>query len=217
MLLWNEIHHFPVNAVLHSMHPFNLLKISLMGFSASRPEIKVEIGQVSFHIHSIIKAAPIAGSYFLWNNNSQVGSVDVEITFSYGRFGYGYSYQLQEEDTNPSEKINYSLFPRINPSYSECEKGEAILEFKINKVPVVLQDCEPVEFNVCKEIKSMDMKEESYYPTLLMKEMHHLNDVKKQVKSFHLNYSISLQTIVSRGYCFYRIILQVPRMQLKQF
>lgn len=180
VLTWNEIHHFPVTIITEIMHPFNAIKISLVGFSAQRPDVTAIVGQVSFHIHDIIKAAPISGTYFLWNNNSQIGNLDVEITYSYGRFGYGYSYQLKEEDANPSEKVNYSLFPRINPPYSECEKGEAIQEFKEQNVPHVLKECDPIEFKVVKEMKSFNQKEE-YYPALLIKEINHLNDVKTQV------------------------------------
>jgi hypothetical protein len=176
-LLWNDIHHFPVTVIQDVMHPFNLVKISLMELTVVQEKIKM--GQVNFHLHDIIKAAPISGTYFLWNNNSQIGVLDVEITFSYGRFGYGYSFQLKEEDTNSSEKVVYSLFPRINPAYSDCEKGEAIQEFACLNVPHVLKSVEPIEFQICKEIKTTE-KSTDYYPSLLLKDMNNLQDVKNE-------------------------------------
>jgi hypothetical protein len=103
----------------------------------------------------------------------------VEITFSYGRFGYGYSYQLQEEDTVSIEKVVYSLFPRINPTLSECEKGEAIQEFTCVDVPHVLKSAEPIEFSACKQLKT-GSKNVDYYPSLLTSQMDKLQHVKDE-------------------------------------
>ncbi|KAJ3069584.1 hypothetical protein HDU98_007355 [Podochytrium sp. JEL0797] len=116
ILKWDQVKHFPIQIVRNRRHPYNLIKVELFGYAPNSTSDIVMIGAVSFHLHDILRANPIAGTYDLWNDNIQVGDIDLEFTHSYGSFGYGVSPQLKEDDMKPDEIINYSLFPRIIPS-----------------------------------------------------------------------------------------------------
>ncbi|KAJ3107645.1 hypothetical protein HDU97_003639 [Phlyctochytrium planicorne] len=142
-------------------------------------------------------ASPIAGSYDLWNENVQVGDIDLEITFNYGRFGYGYSYQvensfgqnaaytknqLEEEDVKPEEQVQYSLFPRILPPRDQREPDEAVMVVCATPHPKFIPFKEPAYLSYGKDIR--DALEEAsdlqYKPTAFVKEMSPFEKVRDQ-------------------------------------
>ncbi|KAJ3031777.1 UNVERIFIED_CONTAM: Hyaluronan and proteoglycan link protein 1 [Siphonaria sp. JEL0065] len=159
--------------VRNRKHPYNLVKIELFGFSPSSMTDIASIGSVSFHLHDILRANPIAGTYDLWKENIQVGDIDLEFTHSYGSFGYGYSPQLKEEDMSPEEIITYSLFPRVIPSRGKCEPDNPVMVVTATPHPPIIPFKECVFLSYGREIRETleEAADTMYEPTLFEKEM----------------------------------------------
>ena len=166
-------------------HPFNLIKIQLLGFSRDNHEGAKEVGSVAFHIHDVIRASPLAGSYDLWNENIHVGDLEIEITFSYGTCGYGYSYQIHEPDVKVTETVQYSLFPRLNPRYNECETGEAVKAFAPEPVPKVLEAYNPTDLGCSQDWEKPQHSGDAYQPDILMRTMTNIQPVYKKYYSMN--------------------------------
>ncbi|KAI8834674.1 hypothetical protein BC829DRAFT_69960 [Chytridium lagenaria] len=186
-LKWDQIKHFPVPIVRNRRHPYNLIKIVLHSFEANNPDHLTELGSVSFHMHDVMKASPIAGTYDLWNENVQVGDIDMELTFNYGRFGYGYSYQLEEEDATAEEVVQYSLLPRIIPPRDQREPDEAVMVVCATPHPKFIPFKEVVHLSYGKEIKEVleEASEHAYKPSALVKEMGSFEKIRDTVGSLN--------------------------------
>jgi hypothetical protein len=100
---WNQTKHFPLIIARNYRHPYNLLQVNIVANSGDDPDYSENIGTVFFHLHDLIQASPISGCYDLWNENVCVGSVRLELTFSYGAFGYGSSSQVYPR-TNKTDR-----------------------------------------------------------------------------------------------------------------
>ncbi|KAJ3197345.1 hypothetical protein HDU67_003750, partial [Dinochytrium kinnereticum] len=148
----------------------------------SNPDDLTEVGSVSFHLHDVMKASPIAGTYDLWNENIQVGDIDLELTFNYGRFGYGYSYQLDEEDITAEEQVQYSLLPRILPPRDQREPEDAVMVVCATPHPKFIPFKEEVHLSYGKEIKEAleEAAELSYKPSAFVKEMSNFEQARDQ-------------------------------------
>ncbi|KAJ3071431.1 hypothetical protein HK102_006445, partial [Quaeritorhiza haematococci] len=160
--------------VRNRRHPYNLVQIRLFAYETLRPTVQEELGSVIFHVHDMIQASPLAGTYDLWQDNVQIGELDLEFTFSYGVFGYGKSYQLKEDDVTATDMIQYSLFPTINPPQEQCEPEENVLAVQATPHPSFIPFREPVYIAYGKEISPAlrRMQEEMMYkPDILVAEM----------------------------------------------
>ncbi|KAJ3188106.1 hypothetical protein HK101_009200 [Irineochytrium annulatum] len=182
LLKWDQIKHIPLAIVRNRRHPYNLFKITVWNFEANKPTELKEIGSVSFHLHDIIKASPIAGTYDLWNDHMQVGDIDLELTFNYGRFGYGYSYQFKEEDVTPEELVQYSLLPRIVPPRSQREPDEAVMVACATPHPKFIPFRERVYLSYGKEIQDAleEARDQCYRPNTFVKEMSKFETVRDE-------------------------------------
>jgi hypothetical protein len=89
---YNHSFHYPVKVVPSRSHPFNFVNINVLSFYPNKPETK--IGNVSFHLHDIIQTSPSDEVYAISGVHLTIGSIKLEITFSYGAFGYGLSPQV---------------------------------------------------------------------------------------------------------------------------
>ncbi|KAI8804972.1 hypothetical protein BJ742DRAFT_822187 [Cladochytrium replicatum] len=184
-MVWDQTKHFPVTIVRNRRHPYNLLRIRVMGFDGSKPERQLEMGSIAFHLHDLIQASPIAGTYDLWNDHLRVGDIDIELTFNYGMFGYGYSFQLREDDTSPQDLTQYSLLPRIMPRKEIAEANEPVLAVRATPHPVVVPIRQKAYLSYGREIKPLlnDLEETQYQPSLLMKEMNNLSGQREKYYS----------------------------------
>ncbi|KAJ3292885.1 hypothetical protein HDU79_000983, partial [Rhizoclosmatium sp. JEL0117] len=182
ILKWEQIKHFPIQILRNRRHPYNLVKIELFGYSPSNTAEVIPIGSVSFHLHDILSANPIAGTYDLWNDHIQVGDIDLEFTHTYGSFGYGYSPQLKEDDLKPDEIITYSLFPRVIPSREKREPEHQVMVVCANPHPSYINFKERVYLSYGKEIKEVleDMADEMYQPVLFEKEMGANDEIRNE-------------------------------------
>ncbi|KAI9341476.1 hypothetical protein BDR26DRAFT_918418 [Obelidium mucronatum] len=173
ILKWDQSKHFPIQVVRNRRHPFNLVRIELFSYSSLSTSDIVSVGSISFHIHDILRANPIAGTYDLWNDNIQVGDIDLEFTHSYGSFGYGYSPQLKEEDMCPEEIITYSLFPRVIPTRTKREPDHPVMVVCATPHPRFIPFKERVYLSYGKEIKEVleEASDQMYQPALFEKEM----------------------------------------------
>ncbi|KAJ3415178.1 hypothetical protein HDV05_005458 [Chytridiales sp. JEL 0842] len=181
-LKWDQTKHFPITIVRNRRHPYNLLKIELLQMETNQPNEHRQVGSVSFHVHDIIKANPIAGTYDLWDDNVQIGDIDLELTFNYGHFGYGYSYQLREEDLTPNELVQYSLLPRVIPRRDQREPDEAVSVVCATPHPKYIPFKEPVYLSYGKEIKDAleEARDEMFLPTSFMKEMDKFEEIRDE-------------------------------------
>jgi hypothetical protein len=89
---FDQVKHFPINIVPHRAHPFNLIRIDIIGISQNGQESR--IGGVLFHVHDIIKGAPLSRDFAVAGIHLIVGRINLEITFNYGAFGYGMDRQV---------------------------------------------------------------------------------------------------------------------------
>ncbi|KAJ3312701.1 hypothetical protein HDU76_002828 [Blyttiomyces sp. JEL0837] len=171
----------PALVIRNKRHPHNLFKIELITFDASQNHGR-EIGSVSFHLHDVIKATPIAGTYDLWNDNIQVGDIDLELTFSYGSFGYGYSYQLKEEDITNVEQVQYSLLPRVTPRRDQREPNEVVMVVCATPHPNYIPFKEPMYLSYGKEIQEVleEARDQTYTPVAFKREMSKFQNVRDE-------------------------------------
>jgi hypothetical protein len=123
---FHQTKHFPVNVVRNRSHPFNLVRLEVVGCGSNINGIP--LGGVLFHIHDLIRGSPASGEFPLSGVNLVVGSIQLELTFNYGILGYGISQQLACEDRCTEDAIQYSLLPRINPDPIACEPHDIILK-----------------------------------------------------------------------------------------
>ncbi|KAI8622253.1 hypothetical protein BC830DRAFT_1076571 [Chytriomyces sp. MP71] len=186
ILKWDQTKHFPIALVRNPKHPYNMLSIRLFSYDAKSSTDVSEVGSLSFHLHDIIKANPIAGTYDLWNANIQVGDIDLEFTFSYGSFGYGYSPQLREEDMSPEEIVTYSLFPRVIPRRDQREPEDPVMVVCATPHPRFIHFKEKVYLSYGREIREQleEVAETMYRPDMLEQEMSDFEQVRDEVGNF---------------------------------
>lgn len=131
-----SILHIPVVAIRDPTHPFNLVQIRLKRFSEGAGSSGAQdVGEISLHLHEIIRCSPVKGWFDLFNESFYAGQILVRVTFTYGLYGYGHSNQLPKRLANgrrsqsppPEEddehnvmqfvlsQIKHSLYPRICP------------------------------------------------------------------------------------------------------
>ncbi|KAJ3099517.1 hypothetical protein HK100_004872 [Physocladia obscura] len=152
------------------------LHMKLFGYAPNSSSDVVLIGS----------ANPIAGTYDLWNDNIQVGDIDLELTHSYGSFGYGYSPQLKDEDMTPEEIVTYSLFPRVIPKRDKRELENPVAVVCATPHPQYIDFKEHVYLSYGREIKEQleEAAESMYMPTLFQREMggvHHIRNEKEEI------------------------------------
>nr|KAJ3419775.1 Hyaluronan and proteoglycan link protein 1 [Polyrhizophydium stewartii] len=203
-IVWDQIKHFParvrvkespspakhlfsyygshLQVVRNRMHPFNHVKVQLLGFDSHGRER--EVGAVAFHLHEIIKASPISGMYDVWGKHFEVGQMELELTFSYGMFGYGSSVQLQDEDILPEEAIQYSLMPRINPAQDLCEPEEPVLAVQAVPHPGFIPFRNKVHLSYGKDIQNEleEISRTMYRPEILMQDFEAMEHVRHKVR-----------------------------------
>ncbi|KAI9328187.1 hypothetical protein DFJ73DRAFT_862078 [Zopfochytrium polystomum] len=196
-LRWDQIKHFPICVVRNFRHPYNLLKIELSVFESASSMDGYVVGSIFFHLHDIIKANPIAGTFDLWDENFQVGDIGLELTFTYGHFGYGYSHQLQEDDTNSIETVQYSLLPRITPRRDQREPEESVMVVCATPHPSFLPFKEKAYLSYGKDIrKALEEAEEAAYdPDYFRKELGSFDAARDEVSVDRI--WIRLQRLIS--------------------
>lgn len=124
---WQQVKHIPVVLVRARMHPFNLVRMDLVGFSRDGSFDEREIGSVVFHLHEIVRATPIKGSFDIFRKHSVTGRLQLEMLFNYGLYGYGHSPQFKEGFEPAEMRIRYSLFPRVQPPIGREDEATSTL------------------------------------------------------------------------------------------
>ncbi len=76
--------------------------------------------------------------------------------------------------------MQFSLFPRINPRYDECEPEEAIVAFKPVPTPKVLEMFGTAELECAKDFQA-DYSQEPYTPDFLIKDLGAISQVHAKV------------------------------------
>ncbi len=95
-------------------HPFNLLRVRVFRRSSLRGDSDDEVGSVNFHLHHLIDASPLSGTFSLYKGHHLAGEITLDLSFKYGAFGYGHSSQLRL--TKPAEAyLAGSQYPRLDP------------------------------------------------------------------------------------------------------
>ena len=133
-LVWGEMIYFPIPVIRNPRHPFNLFQIELMSIphyahfesALSDESAKYVLGSVPFHVHDLVKGSPSMGSFTLTKDHRPVGTITLEIYFTYGTFGYGYSPQLKDGD-DPEAKVEFAMLPRSVPAGKRDEWSQTQL------------------------------------------------------------------------------------------
>ena len=73
-------------------HPFNLVRIDVIGSGLNTGNMR--IGGLLFHMHDLLRGSPASGEFPITGKDVIIGSMSLELTFSYGIFGYGISQQV---------------------------------------------------------------------------------------------------------------------------
>ncbi|TPX74013.1 hypothetical protein CcCBS67573_g04720 [Chytriomyces confervae] len=182
ILKYDQTKHFPIQITRNRRHPYNMLKIELLSYSPNSTTHIVNVGSVAFHLHDIIRANPIAGTFDLWNDHMQVGDIDLEFTFSYGTFGYGYSPQLKEEDETAEEIVTYSLFPRVTPRRELREQDDPVMVVCAVPHPPFVNFKEKVHLSYGREIREQleSAAEGMYKPDVFEREMSAFDQVREE-------------------------------------
>ncbi|KAI8834563.1 hypothetical protein BJ741DRAFT_609403 [Chytriomyces cf. hyalinus JEL632] len=185
ILKYDQTKHFPIQITRNRRHPYNMLKIELLSYSPNSTTDIVNVGSVAFHLHDIIRANPIAGTFDLWNDHMQVGDIDLEFTFSYGTFGYGYSPQLKEEDETAEEIVTYSLFPRVTPRRELREQDDPVMVVCAVPHPPFVNFKEKVHLSYGREIREQleSAAEGMYKPDVFEREMSAFDQVREEYYS----------------------------------
>jgi hypothetical protein len=116
---WGQTFNIPIMVVRNSRHPFNWLKLEVFHFDGTQGHVPA--GAVSFHVHDIIQASPVRGSFDLFHGDVYAGEINLQLLFNYGLFGYGHSNQYKPPQTIEGAKFSFasnmqrSLFPRVEP------------------------------------------------------------------------------------------------------
>ncbi|KNC52037.1 uncharacterized protein AMSG_08291 [Thecamonas trahens ATCC 50062] len=97
---WNQVKHMPVAVPRSAAHPFGLVSLVLYGQigcagQATSGEDDIELGSVLFKLHDVIRVQRVVGWFPLRAAHFEIGSIYLELTFSYGLYGYGYSPQVK--------------------------------------------------------------------------------------------------------------------------
>jgi hypothetical protein len=133
-LVWCEMLFFPIPVIRNPRHPFNLFQIELMSIphyahlesALSDESGKYLLGSVPFHVHDLVKGSPSMGSFTLTKDHRPVGTITLEIYFTYGTFGYGYSPQLKDGE-DPERKLEFAMLPRSIPAGKRDEWSQTQL------------------------------------------------------------------------------------------
>jgi hypothetical protein len=128
-LVWGEMLYFPIPVIRNPRHPFNLFQIELMSIphyahlesKLGDESAKYVLGSVPFHVHDLVKGSPSVGSFTLTKDHRPVGTITLEIYFTYGTFGYGYSPQLKDGE-DPEAKVEFAMLPRSVPAGGKREE-----------------------------------------------------------------------------------------------
>ena len=181
--VWNDIKHFPVTLLSNPKHPFNLIRFEIVAFCSQNISDHKVIGSIAFHSHDVVKASPSIDTFDLFDQHEAVGTIDLELAFSYGMFGYGYSDQLKEEGRPPEELVAHSLFPRIMPPTERRDGTSNLLLPMTVPHPRFIPFSSQVKIGYGKDFASMIQKlqDKEVYPEDLMRSMTRFKTLKDQL------------------------------------
>ena len=175
--MWDQVKHIPLIVPRSSVHPFGLVSFTLFGQrshsntntnTTNTNEVSPEggegngvgdeeLGSVYFRLHDVIKAQRFAGWFPLRLAHFVVGSLYLEVTFSYGLFGYGYSPQVVVSSSSRTgdAAIRTSLLPRVEPPPARSEgAGRATLVPSAVLTPSILPVTEAAQLGYASEMAS---------------------------------------------------------------
>ncbi|KAJ3395605.1 hypothetical protein HDU92_005427 [Lobulomyces angularis] len=179
-LKFDQTKHFSLMVPRNKRHPYNVkVKIKEYKLIASSYDLNITpVASLSFHLHDIIQASPTSGIFDFWLEEKLVGNLDLELTFNYGSFGYGSSEQLKENDIDPLEMIQFSLFPKLIPPLENCESNSGVFIVQATPHPSFIPFNNRAHLSYGKECGATmkTMEETMYKPDLLL---HHMGSLKK--------------------------------------
>ncbi len=175
---WNEVKHFSVEVNRNKRHPVNLFSVEVYTFSGGVAAEPKQLGSVSFHLHELIRAHRARDEFNIFSGDTIVGTLHLDIAFSYGVFGYGYSPQLT--DVLPvTQALKRSLFPRVAPPRRRTDTRKAVIMAKLNPTPAIL-NAEPAVLTPAERMGGVEVADSAKHYPLLVKQMTQLTRIREK-------------------------------------
>lgn len=154
---WNQTICIPVSVPRERRHPFNMVQLDIIRFNDSSHSHHV-IGTICFHLHDIIKTAPVHGAFDFFSNQLYAGELSLHLDFCYGLFGFGHGCQLKQHSELGAKAyrvesyLGYSLLPRVRPPEDRTDENGVTIIPRAVPHPEFIPFQEPVVLGYGKKI-----------------------------------------------------------------